>query len=64
MNVVLAAKGIDASLVDKRVEQKAHVPRLTGKLQLFAALIYCIIYDHCYACHILYIHLLIYIFLS
>ena len=64
VHVVLAAKGIDASLVDKRVEQKAHVPRLTGKLQLFAALIHCNIYDHCHSCHILYIHLLIYIFLS
>lgn len=28
---VLASKGIDASLVDKRVEMKASVPRLTGK---------------------------------
>ena len=27
---VLAAKGIDASLVDKRVEKKASVARLTG----------------------------------
>lgn len=27
---VLASKGIDATLVDKRVERKAHVPRLTA----------------------------------
>ena len=32
---VLASKGIDASLVDKRVERKASVARLTGKLSLF-----------------------------
>ena len=29
---VLAAKGVDASEVDKRVERKASVARLTGKL--------------------------------
>lgn len=32
INLVLASKGIDATLVDKRVERKASVPRLTGEL--------------------------------
>lgn len=32
LHAVLASKGIDPALVDKRVERKASVTRLTGKV--------------------------------
>ena len=57
---VLASKGIDASLVDKRVERKASVARLTGKLSLFL-FDSTIIYVHMYANICIYIHTFTYV---